>query len=910
MEKAYSPKEVEDRLYKKWLNEGSFSASVRPNKEAYSIVIPPPNVTGVLTMGHVLNNTVQDILARRARQNGKSVLWLPGTDHAGIATQTKVENAIKEMGRTRESLGREQFNIQACNWRDEHGGIILNQLKKLGCSCDWDRNVHTLDEDYSKSVLAAFVKLFKKGYVYRGQRMVNWCPASLTALSDEEVIMKPQSSILYKIRYNVVESPGAYLEICTTRPETIVGDVALAIHPEDPRWKNLQGKHVMRPINPMAIPIIADSAVDREFGTGVLKITPAHDKLDFEISQRHNLPLIEILNADGTLSEAAGFDFAGIDRFAARKMISDKLRADGYLLEEEPYENNVGFSERADVPIEPRLSEQWFLKYPRVEEAKKMVKEGHIKFFPERWEKTYLHWMDNIQDWCISRQLWWGHRIPVWYRKGKVRTDPENWHISVSGPSDPENWDQDEDVLDTWASSWLWPLATLGWPDEQEMEQKGFNYFYPTSVLVTGPDIIFFWVARMIMAGIEFDGRSYKPDQQIPGNELPKRVPFKHVYFTGIIRDGEGKKMSKSLGNSPEPLDLITKYGADGLRHGIMSIAPKGQDIRFSEDRIEQGRNFCNKLWNVSRFRALSGSTSGNQSVTQILSRIQPGQIKDEDAAILIRLKVTIDEVENFYQDYEFNSVLHAIYKFFWSDFCDWYVEDSKKRIKVESSKETCLAIQDFCLREILLLLHPFTPFITEELWTLLGFSDGDSIQSIAPMSGTGFMETIAQTKIELDPNALAEIESVRELVTQLRALKAERNLSNNREVEFFYVSGEECSKLISKMKRSILEAVGAKSLQRIDAPKSGLPAIVSNLGSFYLDLSSGVDVEVEIPRMKKEIDNLEKIILSIEYKLNNEKFVTNAPPKVVEGAKAQLVENRLKLKESTEILHSLSSIS
>ena len=909
MEKAYSPKEVEDRLYQKWLSDGSFSAKVRPDKEAYSIVIPPPNVTGVLTMGHVLNNTVQDILARRARQNGKSVLWLPGTDHAGIATQTKVENAIKEMGRTRESLGREQFNIQACNWRDEHGGIILNQLKKLGCSCDWDRNVHTLDEDYSESVLAAFVKLFKKGYVYRGQRMVNWCPASLTALSDEEVIMKPQSSILYKIRYNVVESPGAYLEICTTRPETIVGDVALAIHPEDPRWKNLQGKHVMRPINPMAIPIIADSAVDREFGTGVLKITPAHDKLDFEISQRHDLPLIEILNADGTLNEAAGFDYAGLDRFAARKMISDKLRADGYLLEEEPYQNNVGFSERADVPIEPRLSEQWFLKYPRVEEAKKMVKEGHIKFFPERWEKTYLHWMDNIQDWCISRQLWWGHRIPVWYRKGKVRTDPENWHISVSGPSDPENWDQDEDVLDTWASSWLWPLATLGWPDAQEMEQKGFNYFYPTSVLVTGPDIIFFWVARMIMAGIEFDGRSYKPDQQIPSSELPERVPFKHVYFTGIIRDGEGKKMSKSLGNSPDPLDLITKYGADGLRHGIMSIAPKGQDIRFSEDRIEQGRNFCNKLWNVSRFRTLSGSTSGNQSVTEILSRIQPGQIKDEDAAILIRLKVTIDEVETFYQNYEFNSVLHAIYKFFWSDFCDWYVEDSKKRIKVEASKETCLAFQDFCLREILLLLHPFTPFITEELWTLLGFSDGNSIQSIAPMNSTGFMETIAQTKIKLDPNALAEIDSVRELVTQLRALKAERNLSNNREVEFFYVSEEECSALISKMEKSILEAVGAKSLKRIDAPKSGLPAIVSNLGSFYLDLSSGVDVEVEILRMEKEIDNLEKNILSIEYKLNNEKFVTNAPPEVVEGARAQLVENQLKLKESTEILHSLSSI-
>ena len=711
MEKAYSPQEVEDRLYKGWLESGAFKGKLESGKEPFSIVIPPPNVTGVLTMGHVLNNTVQDILARRARQQGKSVLWLPGTDHAGIATQTKVERALKEKGRSRESLGREEFNLQACMWRDEHGGIILNQLKKLGCSCDWERNVHTLDDDYSQSVLSAFVSLFKKGYVYRGQRMVNWCPESLTALSDEEVIMKPQSSVLYKVRYNILESPGSYLEVCTTRPETIVGDVALAIHPDDPRWKKLQGKHVMRPINPKAIPIIADDAVDREFGTGVLKITPAHDKLDFEIGKRHDLPLIEVLNADGTMNEVAGTEFAGIERFAARKLISEKLKQEGHLIEEKAYQNNVGFSERADVPVEPRLSEQWFLKYPRVKEAKKAVQQGHIKFYPERWEKTYLHWLDNIQDWCISRQLWWGHRIPVWYRKGKSRTDPANWHVSVSGPSDQENWEQDEDVLDTWASSWLWPLATLGWPDENEMEKRGLNYFYPTSVLVTGPDIIFFWVARMIMAGIEFEGRSYKSDQEIPDESLAERIPFREVYFTGIIRDAEGRKMSKSLGNSPDPLDLIEKYGADGLRHGIMSIAPKGQDIRFSEERIEQGRNFCNKLWNVSRFRTISGSIEGNQSTTGILARINANFFSEEDQAILIRLKATIDEVEKCYLNYEFNSVLHSIYKFFWTDFCDWYVEDSKNRLKDDDTKSTCLAVQDFCLREILLMLHPFTPF-------------------------------------------------------------------------------------------------------------------------------------------------------------------------------------------------------
>ena len=910
MEKAYSPKEVEDRLYKKWLDDDNFKAVPKEKKKAYSIVIPPPNVTGVLTMGHVLNNTIQDILARRARQQGKSVLWLPGTDHAGIATQTKVEKAIEKMGRTRESLGREEFHLQACNWRDEHGGIILNQLKKLGCSCDWERNVHTLDEDYSKSVLAAFVKLFKKGYVYRGQRMVNWCPASLTALSDEEVIMKPQSSILYKIKYNILESPGAYLEVCTTRPETILGDVALAIHPEDPRWRNLEGKHVMRPLNPMAIPIVPDKAVDRDFGTGVLKITPAHDKLDFEISQRHDLPIIEILNADGTMNDVAGIDYAGIDRFSARKMIRDKLESEGLLMEEEPYQNNVGFSERADVPIEPRLSEQWFLKYPRVEEAKKVVKEGHIKFFPERWTKTYLHWMDNIQDWCISRQLWWGHRIPVWYRKGKVRTDPENWHVSVSGPSDPENWEQDEDVLDTWASSWLWPLATLGWPDDKEMESKGLNYFYPTSVLVTGPDIIFFWVARMIMAGLEFDGRSYKPEQEIPDYDLPERVPFKHVYFTGIIRDAEGRKMSKSLGNSPDPLDLIDKYGADGLRHGIMSIAPKGQDIRFSEDRIQQGRNFCNKLWNVARFRTMSGAIGDNDSISDILARVKPEQIKDEDNAILVRLKSTIDEVENSYQYYEFNTVLHSIYKFFWNDFCDWYIENSKNRMKDEAEKETCLAIQDFCLREILLLLHPFTPFITEELWRLLAFGKDESIQFIPPTAGGEFINILKQAKIEIDPNSLAEIESIRELVTQLRALKADRNLSNNREVEFFFISDETNAALITKSEKSILEAAGAKSLIRIESPKSGLPAIVSSLGSFYLDLASGVNVEEETIRIKKEIEKLEQIIVSIEFKLDNEKFVSNAPPVVVEGARNQLVENQLKLKEARDILQAITEVS
>ena len=907
MDKAYQPSEVEDRLYKKWIKQKCFSSKVDDKKSAYSIVIPPPNVTGVLTMGHVLNNSIQDILARRARQQGKSVLWLPGTDHAGIATQTKVEQALRNEGKSRTDLGRDNFIDHAKLWRDKHGGIILEQLKKLGCSCDWERNVHTLDEDYSQAVISAFVKLYKKGYVYRGQRMVNWCPASLTALSDEEVIMKPQESILYKIRYQILETPGAYVEVSTTRPETIVGDVALAIHPDDPKWIALHGKHVMRPINPQAMPIIADKAVEKDFGTGILKITPAHDRLDFEIAQRHDLPMLEILNPDGTLNELAGPNYAGMERFAARKVIADQLREDGNLIAEEKHQNNVGFSERADVPIEPRLSEQWFLKYPRVEEAKKAVKDGHIKFYPQRWEKTYLHWLDNIQDWCISRQLWWGHRLPVWYKKGKMRSDPSNWHISEKPPSNIEKWEQDEDVLDTWASSWLWPLATLGWPDEEAMEEKGLEYFYPTSTLVTGPDIIFFWVARMIMAGLEFNGRSYKPEQSIPDSEIPKRIPFKDVYFTGIIRDEEGRKMSKSLGNSPDPLDLIAKYGADGLRHGIMSIAPKGQDIRFSEERIEQGRNFCNKLWNVSRFRLMSGTLEDNTMVELIVLRIQNDLVNEDDQAILLRLVETLDQVEKLYREYEFNAVLQTIYRFFWNDFCDWYIEASKPRMQDSSSKDTCLAIQDICLRHILLLLHPVTPFITEELWTLLGFSNSNSIQEVSPGTGAELLEKLGIGGLQLDSNVLNEMQNIRDLVTSMRSLKADRNLSNNRNVAFSFLADDTKAEVLGRHTKSVLVTVGASALNRVEHAPAGMPVLVTPFGSVYLDLTTGVDLNAEKARLQKELEQLEKIVNSVKGKLTNAAFTSKAPPDIIEGARHQLLENEAKLNETVEALAALS---
>jgi valyl-tRNA synthetase len=619
--KAYEPHLVEDRWYSAWKQNGAFRGVADPDKEPYSIVIPPPNVTGVLHMGHLLNNTVQDIFIRRARIQGKAALWLPGTDHAGLATQTRVEKQLRSEGKSRHDLGRDAFVERAKAWRDDHGGIIFQQLERLGCSCDWDRNVHTLDEDYSEAVLTAFVQLYRKGMIYRGNRMVNWCPASMTALSDEEVIMKPQTGLLYRMRYEIVEHPGEYLEIATTRPETIMGDTGVAVHPDDERYRHLVGKQVWRPFPREPIPIVADPAVDIEFGTGVLKVTPAHDQLDWEIGQRHGLPHRDVLTPDGHINEL-GEPFTGMERFAARKAAAKKLEEIGALVKKENYENNVGFSERADVPIEPRLSEQWFMKYPKVGAALETVEKDLIRVFPERWKKTYSHWLTNINDWTISRQIWWGHRIPVWYKKGADRNDPANHHVSLHGPDDPENWEQDDDVLDTWASSWLWPFATLGWPDKTAEHARGLAYFYPTSLLVTGFDIIFFWVARMIMAGLEFMGED---KENLTEEDIRERIPFKDVYFTGLIRDIQGRKMSKSLGNSPDALELLDKYGADGVRLGLVSIAPKGLDILFAEERLEPGRNFCNKLWNVCRFRQMSGDIADNHSPEAILET-DPGR--------------------------------------------------------------------------------------------------------------------------------------------------------------------------------------------------------------------------------------------------------------------------------------------
>ncbi len=904
--KGYESRDVEKKWYAAWQAAHAFAGKVTPGKEPYSIVIPPPNVTGVLTIGHVLNNTLQDMLIRRARLEGKSALWIPGTDHAGIATQTVVERELRKEKIRRRDLGREKFLEKVWAWRHEKGGIILEQLRRLGASCDWDRTQFTMDPHYSKAVLSVFVDLFAKGNIYRGKRMVNWCPVSLTALSDEEVIMKPVTGSMYHIRYELVNFPGRYVEVKTTRPETIPGDVAIAVHPQDSRYAELLGQKVRRPLGPTAeIPLIADTAVDREFGTGALKITPAHDKADFEVGQRHHLPIIDVLSADGTLNELAGPELAGLDRFAGRKKAAELLKASGALVAEEVYANNVGYSERADVPIEPRLTWQWWLRYPRVEEAKAAVRAGHIQFHPERWSKVYLHWLENIQDWCISRQLWWGHRIPVWYRQGLDKEklteadlrDPTKVHVSLDGPADPENWVQEDDVLDTWASSWLWPFATMGWPDEAAMKQAGLDCFYPTTTLVTGPDIIFFWVARMIMAGLEY---------MRPGESLDRRIPFKHVYFTGIIRDAQGRKMSKSLGNSPDPLDLIAKYGADGLRFGIVSLAPQGQDIRFQEDRIESGKNFCNKLWNACRFRQMSGPAGDNSKLTTIVARLDPARFDADDHAILDRLLATSREVNRCFYEFEFSAAAQALYGFFWNDFCDWYVEVSKAKLQEPDTKANCLAIQDLVLRQTLLLLHPIIPFITEELWSLLGYgAPGTFIEETRIENASHLASTSLAHGLVLDPAAIASVERLKNFALQARVLKAEHNVASRRDTSFFVTTTDADWAVLSANLSKLLRMAGAATVVRREQV-DGAPAAVTQLGTLYLDLASTVDVGAEKVRLQKEVDALARHIAGTEARLSNKAFTDKAPPAVIEGARKQLAEQQAKHAEFERLLKSL----
>ena len=944
--KTYEPAAIETKWYSHWENTGCFAADPTSPKPAYSIVIPPPNVTGVLTLGHVLNNTIQDILARRARMTGHEVLWLPGTDHAGIATQNVVEKTLRKEGviKHRDDLGREALVGKIWEWKEKYGGIILKQLRALGASCDWSRTRFTMDEDYSRCVSRVFVGLYKKGLIYRGKRMVNWCPASLTALSDEEVVMKEHKGFMYHFRVEVAEQPGTFLTIATTRPETIPADTAVAVNPNDPRYTHLIGKHVYRalplevPKEQRRIPIIADDHVTFDFGTGVLKVTPAHDKADFEIGLRHKLPVIDVLTPDGRMTAEAGADLAGLDRFAARKKAHEILEAAGALDKAEPYVNNVGFSERADVPIEPRLSEQWFLKYPSVAESQACVADGRMKFFPDRWAKVYDHWLNGIQDWCISRQLWWGHRVPVWRKRIKVEGPllphdiavslGKDWEISsivntdqsrgpnVLGflasrsklvtkesiadaasvqilPLDPNSpslssrhelphgeyeivacthsdadaktfnqlgFTQDPDVLDTWFSSWLWPFATMGWPEKTGTLAK----FYPTTDLVTGPDIIFFWVARMIMAGFEWMGE----------------MPFKNVYFTGIIRDKQGRKMSKSLGNSPDPLDLIAKFGADALRFGVMRSAPLGADILFDEKNVELGRNFCTKLWNAARFRQMQGGETEADIVPTLLT--------SDDKWILLRLDAAIAEVTTALADYRFSDAANALYRFFWSEYCDWYVEASKASLTGadEGRKANTLAVMDYVFSHTLRLFHPFMPFITEELWQGMGFAkdmpakQGGETIMFAPWPKPFTPEEREYFVLDETDEQFANAKY--EVVNLGRGLRRDFNIASSKRVRFVLkpnaaLADHETAVLQLLLNAEPLEVNAAFS------PAKGTPVALTPLGELFLPLDGLIDVAAERERIGKELTKVEDELTKVRAKLADPNFAGKVPGKVLE---------------------------
>ena len=750
----YNPVEVEGKWYQYWLDNGFFK-SKPDGREPYTIVIPPPNVTGVLHMGHMLNNTIQDILIRRARMQGKNACWVPGTDHASIATEAKVVNRLAQQGIKKTDLTREDFLKHAWEWKEEHGGIILKQLRKLGASCDWDRTAFTMDELRSESVIKVFVDLYNKGLIYRGVRMVNWDPKALTALSDEEVIYKEEHSKLYYLRYKVEGDPeGRYAVVATTRPETIMGDTAMCINPNDPKNTWLKGKKVIVPLVNRVIPVIEDDYVDIEFGTGCLKVTPAHDVNDYMLGEKYNLPSIDIFNDNGTISEAGGL-YVGMDRFDVRKQIEKDLEAAGLMEKVEAYENKVGFSERTNVPIEPKLSMQWFLKMEHLAQiALEPVMKDDIKFYPPKFKNTYRHWMENIKDWCISRQLWWGHRIPAYFlpEGGYVVAETAEKALEIAkektGNASLTMADlrQDEDVLDTWFSSWLWPISLFNGindPDNQEI-----NYYYPTSDLVTGPDIIFFWVARMIMAGYEYRGK----------------MPFKNVYFTGIVRDKLGRKMSKSLGNSPDPLQLIEQYGADGVRMGLMMAAPAGNDIPFDDALCEQGRNFNNKIWNA--FRLIKGWT-----VDSTIE--QPEAAATAVKWFKMQLDKTIAEMDDLFGKYRLSEAMMAVYKLFWDEFSSWYLEMVKPGYQQPVDKSTYLSTLGF-FDALLRLLHPFMPFITEELW-----------QALEPRKeGESLMVALIPEVAPVDNLYLEDFEIAKEIVGGVRTIRLQKNIPNKEALE------------------------------------------------------------------------------------------------------------------------------
>ena len=847
----YNPADVEGKWYQYWLDHKLFS-SKPDGREPYTVVIPPPNVTGVLHMGHMLNNTIQDILVRRARMEGKNACWVPGTDHASIATEAKVVNKLAAQGIKKTDLTRDEFLKHAWEWTDEHGGIILKQLRKLGASCDWDRTAFTMDEKRSESVLKVFVDLYNKGLIYRGVRMVNWDPKALTALSDEEVIYKEEHSKLYYLKYMVEGDPeGRYAVVATTRPETIMGDTAMCINPNDSKNTWLKGKKVIVPLVGRVIPVIEDDYVDIEFGTGCLKVTPAHDVNDYMLGEKYNLPSIDIFNDNGTLSEAAGL-YIGMDRFDVREQIEKDLAAAGLLEKVEAYTNKVGFSERTNVPIEPKLSMQWFLKMQHFADmALPPVMNDELKFYPAKYKNTYKNWLENIKDWCISRQLWWGHRIPAYFL-------PEGGYVVAATPEEAlalakektgnadlklEDLRQDEDCLDTWFSSWLWPISLFDGINNPGNEE--INYYYPTSDLVTGPDIIFFWVARMIMAGYEYEGK----------------MPFQNVYFTGIVRDKLGRKMSKSLGNSPDPLDLIEKYGADGVRMGMMLSAPAGNDILFDDALCEQGRNFNNKIWNA--FRLIKGwEVSAEVPVPEASElAIRWFEAKQNEVAA---------EVADLFSKYRLSEALMAVYKLFWDEFSSWYLEMIKPAYGQPINRKVYEATIGF-FDNLLHLLHPFMPFITEELWQhLCDRTDGESLM-VSPLSMSALV----------DEDIIREFEVVKEVISNIRSIRLQKNIAQKEALEL-QVIGENP---VVAFNAVITKMCNLSSVDVVENKADASVAFMVGTIEFVIPLEAygTLFMEAEIARMEAELKHKEGFLQGVLKKLGNEKFVNNAPAAVLE---------------------------
>ena len=847
----YNPADVEGKWYQYWLEHRLFS-SKPDGREPYTIVIPPPNVTGVLHMGHMLNNTIQDILVRRARMEGKNACWVPGTDHASIATEAKVVNKLAAQGIKKTDLTRDEFLKHAWDWTEEHGGIILKQLRKLGASCDWDRTAFTMDEERSKSVLKVFVDLYNKGLIYRGVRMVNWDPKALTALSDEEVIYKEEHGKLFYLRYKVEGDPeGRYAVVATTRPETIMGDTAMCINPNDPKNAWLKGKKVIVPLVNRVIPVIEDDYVDIEFGTGCLKVTPAHDVNDYMLGEKYNLPSIDIFNDNGTLSEAAGL-YIGMDRFDVRKQIEKDLDAAGLLEKTEAYTNKVGYSERTNVVIEPKLSMQWFLKMQHFADmALPPVMNDELKFYPAKYKNTYRHWMENIKDWCISRQLWWGHRIPAYFL-------PEGGYVVATTPEEAlakakektgnaaltmDDLRQDEDCLDTWFSSWLWPISLfdgINHPGNEEI-----SYYYPTSDLVTGPDIIFFWVARMIMAGYEYEGK----------------MPFKNVYFTGIVRDKLGRKMSKSLGNSPDPLELIDKYGADGVRMGMMLAAPAGNDILFDDALCEQGRNFCSKIWNA--FRLIKGWTVDDNIQAPDAAKLAVHWFESKQNEVAA-------EVADLFSKYRLSEALMAVYKLFWDEFSSWYLEMIKPAYGQGIDRTTYSATLCF-LDNLLHLLHPFMPFITEELWQQMYERNAEEGESL--MVSALSMDTYVDTAF------VAQFEVVKGVISNIRSIRLQKNIAQKEPLDL-QVLGENP---VAEFNAVIQKMCNLSAITVVESKAEGASSFMVGTTEYAVPLGNMIDVEAEIARMEAELKHKEGFLQGVLKKLSNEKFVNNAPAAVLE---------------------------